>query len=113
MGIRSKRFAMILEDGLVKHLEIDDGMEECANTSAQRLLEVLAPAVVETEEELSVGVMGIGFLAAALVVGAYTSMNHGDAPPSSSSPPMIPVIPVGPAVQSFDLLKIYGGAFKM
>ena len=28
MGIRSKRFAMILEDGLVKHLEIDDGMDE-------------------------------------------------------------------------------------
>jgi peroxiredoxin len=39
MGVRSKRYAMILEDGVVKHLAIDE--KGATTTTAQALLNKL------------------------------------------------------------------------
>ena len=38
LGMRSKRFALVAEDGVVKHVAIDEGAEVCVKTSAQALL---------------------------------------------------------------------------
>jgi hypothetical protein len=43
VGIRSKRFALILHDGIVTNVLTDDGMDECENTTADRLVEILTP----------------------------------------------------------------------
>jgi len=40
MGIRSRRFALIAEDGVVKHVAVDSGSADVENTSASALLPV-------------------------------------------------------------------------
>ena len=47
VGIRSKRFALILHDGIVTTVLTDDGMDECENTTADKLVEILTPEVQE------------------------------------------------------------------
>jgi hypothetical protein len=40
MGTRSKRFAMVVEDGIVSHLETDEGIDDdCNNTSARKFVD--------------------------------------------------------------------------
>ena len=41
VGVRSKRFALVLEDGTVTDLLTDDGMVECGTTAADNVLKVL------------------------------------------------------------------------
>jgi hypothetical protein len=43
VGIRSKRFALVLQDGIVTNVLTDDGMDECENTTADKLVELLTP----------------------------------------------------------------------
>lgn len=43
-GIRSKRFALVAESGIVTHLAVDDGHVELRNTSAESIMEVLSGA---------------------------------------------------------------------
>ena len=49
VGIRSKRFALILHDGIVTTVLTDDGMDECENTTADKLVEILTPEVQKIE----------------------------------------------------------------
>lgn len=53
LGIRSKRFALVLEDGVAKHVAVDEGSELLEDTSADKLLviceERLAMAAAEAE----------------------------------------------------------------
>jgi peroxiredoxin len=41
LGIRSKRYAMILEDGVVTHLEVEESPSTCTVSSAQYFLDLL------------------------------------------------------------------------
>ena len=43
-GLRSKRFAMVLNDGVVEHLAVDAGETEMDATSAESLMAVLKPS---------------------------------------------------------------------
>ena len=52
IGIRSKRFALLLEEGMVQQVFTDEGMEDCSSTSAEALVAALSPAVVENNDGL-------------------------------------------------------------
>ena len=78
MGVRSKRFVMILEDGVVKRIETDEGMDTCQNTRADNIVKILSPegTVVEGDGADMGAVVGLG---AILLVGAAIAfgMNGG------------------------------------
>jgi len=42
-GLRSKRFALIAENGVVTHVAVDEGDTEMIDTSAEAILQVLSP----------------------------------------------------------------------
>jgi peroxiredoxin len=74
-GLRSKRFAMVTNGGVVEHLAVDDGDTEMVDTSAERVLDLLTPqasavqqatASVEPEPLLTL------LAAAALLAVAYS-----------------------------------------
>jgi len=50
IGMRSKRFALLLEDGTVKQVFTDEGMEDCSATSADAMVTALGGAEVQDEE---------------------------------------------------------------
>jgi len=41
LGIRSKRFALVLRNGVIQHVAIDEGSEALVHTSAEALLDVI------------------------------------------------------------------------
>jgi glutaredoxin/glutathione-dependent peroxiredoxin len=43
VGVRTKRFAMVVNDGSVSTLLTDEGLNDCNQTSAQNLLRVIQP----------------------------------------------------------------------
>ena len=93
VGVRSKRFAIVVEDGVVTHLETDDGMEDCSGTSAENMLAVVSPPVEETELELDGSTIGV--LAAGLaVVFFFMSMGGGDggSTAASTTPAIMPAL---------------------
>ena len=54
VGTRSKRFALVVEDGVVIELQVDDGMDDCSASSAENMIKILTPedVAVESEEEM-------------------------------------------------------------
>lgn len=77
VGVRSKRFALIAQDGVVSRLETDEGMEECENTTAATMVEILTPPKVEEENVLALNGTGAIYLAvvALALLGLFS---HGD-----------------------------------
>ena len=51
LGIRSKRFAMVVEDGVVKHVACDEGTELLDTTSAEAILKVVQKLESERVEQ--------------------------------------------------------------
>lgn len=43
LGIRSKRFVLVVQDGTVKHVAVDEGPDDMESTSAESILDYLAP----------------------------------------------------------------------
>ena len=91
VGIRSKRFALVVENGVAKHLETDEGMDDCSNTSAENLLKVLTPLAKE-EDETALDEMEIdenaGYVLAGvafLVLWAYASAGDGGSAAATAS----------------------------
>ena len=85
IGVRSKRFVMILEDGIVKRIETDEGMDSCENTRADNIIKILTPEGTALDRDgANVGVIGLGTI---LVVGAAIAfgMNGGDGGTSASN----------------------------
>jgi peroxiredoxin len=83
VGVRSKRFAMVLDTGVVTHLLTDEGMDECSATAAANLLSVLTPPPDEVEgEEMGEMVLVGGAVAvgAALLL-ALSSLDGSPTPP--------------------------------
>ncbi|KAL3897502.1 MAG: hypothetical protein SGARI_006903 [Bacillariaceae sp.] len=84
IGVRSKRFVMILDDGVVTRIEIDEGMDTCENTRADNIIKILTPEGTSLDDEgANVGAVGLGAL---LLVGAAIAfgMNGGDSGSSAS-----------------------------
>ena len=112
VGIRSKRFALVVEDGKVTHMEVDDGMEDCFATSAENLVEILTPEPVGVEEveerdETSAGLVFAGVAALALLA-VYVTGDHTTTVSTVASPPPVSPAAAGKAVKtSFDLLNTY------
>lgn len=75
MGTRAKRFTLLLDQGKVKHVAVDEGMEDLSDTSAEAIGKVLptvfpeAAAVAKEEDQKKAA--GIGAAAVALVAAAY------------------------------------------
>jgi glutaredoxin/glutathione-dependent peroxiredoxin len=90
VGVRSKRFALVLQDGKVEHLVVDEGLNDYSCTSAEAVLKLVAPPAALQEEEggMGVGVGAVAAIAAAVALFAATSMGGGgNNAPSFSSPP--------------------------
>jgi peroxiredoxin len=68
LGLRSKRFVVISEGGIVKHVLVDDGSDSLQATSAEKVVQLLSPQPVAANdgEENSAAVAAVG----ALVVAA-------------------------------------------
>jgi glutaredoxin/glutathione-dependent peroxiredoxin len=76
VGIRSKRFALVIENGKVTNIQTDEGMDNCSMTSAKNVIAMITPDAVEgsSEGEMDSLVMVGG---AALVAGALAFMLAG------------------------------------
>jgi glutaredoxin/glutathione-dependent peroxiredoxin len=75
MGIRSKRFAILLEDGKVQKVFTDDGMDDCSSTSADALVASLSPDVVSSDRAFDPALLAVGVGGVLLL--ALTFLNAG------------------------------------
>jgi hypothetical protein len=69
VGVRSKRFVLIIEDGVVTHIELDEGLDSCETTSAENIVKILTPPPLEAEEseiDMNLVIGGGAFLLVAL-----------------------------------------------
>jgi glutaredoxin/glutathione-dependent peroxiredoxin len=115
LGTRSKRFAMVLDNGVVTQLLTDDGLDDCSATSAKNLYAILKPDGVQEDEAMNVDfkVIGGGLLAvvALVILGPFAGGGSNPSPPSArSTPPTVRVTDTprgGPAKSStrFSLLE--------
>ena len=71
MGARSKRFSLVVEDGVVSHVAVDEGLHTLDATSAESLVRLLKPAGADLDFELgndqAVGAALVGVLGLAAV----------------------------------------------
>lgn len=112
VGIRSKRFALVVENGKVTNIQVDEGMDNCSTTSAKNVIAMITPAAVEaSESEINpVVVIGGGVLvAAALAFMMAGGGGDGGGVPKSTTTRNIPTpSPIEKVVnnkQRFSLLE--------
>lgn len=79
IGIRAKRFAMITENGVVKALLTDDGMDDCQSTSAANVIKLLTPEAVPGTSDGAIEIDGKLILGAggAIAVAILASLLGG------------------------------------
>jgi peroxiredoxin len=92
IGVRAKRFAMITDNGVVSALLTDDGMDDCAATSAASVVKLLTPEqdtgssdmAIEIDGKLILAVAGVSFVA------ILTSLLGGsDTPTKTAATPQL------------------------
>mmetsp|Transcript_8884 Transcript_8884/g.14793 ORF Transcript_8884/g.14793 Transcript_8884/m.14793 type:complete len:317 (+) Transcript_8884:6-956(+) len=110
VGVRSKRFVLVCENGVVTNLLMDEGMDSCELTSAENLIKVLTPSGQEVAEEMDQKTMALMGGGVALVLVAMFFMSGGDDHTATVVAPAMKVI--APAVKAgskdFTLLKQFG-----
>ena len=79
-GLRSKRFAVVIDEGVVSHIAVDEGSTEMDGTSAESILDVLKPGAgsnpgTDLVDEPLLPVVGL--LAAAAAYAFYTGAIPG------------------------------------
>ena len=67
LSMRSKRFALIVEDEIIQYVAVDEGRDLLSSTSAEALLRYLDPTYDTGKEISPVAIGAAGVLAAALV----------------------------------------------
>lgn len=75
IGIRSKRFAILLEEGKVQQVFTDEGMDDCSSTSADALVAFLSPDVVDSDRAVDPAILAVGVGGVLLL--ALTFLNAG------------------------------------
>lgn len=102
VGVRSKRFAMVVTDGIVSTLLTDEGMDDCSCTSAQSLLRVLTPDSAVGDADDGEGNMGLALAAggAAVVLGLLLTLGGGGGGGGSSAVSTTPKATPTPKVQA-------------
>jgi glutaredoxin/glutathione-dependent peroxiredoxin len=80
VGIRAKRFALVLEDGTVTDALTDEGLDECSATSAQSVLKMLKQkAGLSTgDDEGNVDISQVGVILAVIALIGLASSLGGD-----------------------------------
>ena len=117
IGIRSKRFALLAQNGVVTELLTDEGLDSCDATSAERVLEMITPVVEHTESE-EMNPVVLGGIAAVVALGVVLQALTGGGPsppPASNAPPPPAVIKTQPiksapspvSEESFSMLRNY------
>jgi len=51
LGLRSKRFVIVAEAGVVEHVLVDEGSEQLSATSAEKVVQLLTPTPVAVDED--------------------------------------------------------------
>lgn len=91
VGVRSQRFAIVIDDGKVSQIVIDEGMDSCEATSAASLLKALDPEGQVAEEEMdsaTVGLVIAGIVAAAIAF----SMGGGGEDHATTAATVVPAM---------------------
>jgi peroxiredoxin len=108
IGIRSKRFVLVTENGKVTYVVTDEGMEDCSATSADSLISYLAPPVTKEAPAFDFTMLGAGILAAVTLLGAtqlsFAPSSSGSSATSTSTQRVQPT-KSGNDNPSFSLLK--------
>lgn len=88
VGVRSKRFAMVTDNGgVMETLLLDEGMDDCDATSAESLIKLLTPKDQVEESALDPKALaGVAGVAVALLLGTNVMMDGGSGSGSSSAP---------------------------
>jgi hypothetical protein len=69
VDVHSKCFVLIIQEGVVTHIELDEGLDSCQTTSAENIVKILMPPPLEAEEteiDMNLVVGGGAFLLVAL-----------------------------------------------
>lgn len=108
--VRSKRFVLVAENGVVSSLFTDEGMDDCSSTSAESVYAALSPEGA-TEEDLDPTVVG-GVLAGVLALVLGFNVVNSDTPAPAVSQSVAATTQVAPAKQKapknkFSLLNEY------
>jgi hypothetical protein len=90
VGFRSKRFAMLLEDGKSKYLVVDEGMDDCKSTAAPVLVKFLTPESDAVSDEVDLQAGGLVAAGGAVLLGLLVSLSGNDAAPAPKSAPTPP-----------------------
>ena len=114
VGTRSKRFALVVENGVVTELQVDDGMDDCSASSAENMVKILTPedVAVESEEEMDPQTLALvaGGILAVFFISSFGNHDGGSTAQATASN----VQAVAPAVKSvandssMSLLEMYG-----
>ena len=116
VGIRSKRFAMITENGVVQTLLTDEGMDDCSATSAANVIQVLSPdagaadSAIEIDGKVILGVAGgiLALLAVAIGGGGGDSAPRPTPKAAQTQPSRVVPQKARPSSDSnFSLLNEY------
>jgi hypothetical protein len=77
IGVRSKRFVVILQDGVVRRVEVDDGMDECDKTRADNIVKLLTPEVTSLNDG-DINVEALAGVCVMVIAGLTFSMWGGE-----------------------------------
>jgi hypothetical protein len=127
VGIRSKRFALVLQDGIVTNVLTDDGMDECENTTADKLVELLTPddqkrkgldnnsdgfdfSSLSEEEQQQILIVGGGLVLAIALFSMVTGNDGSSVASSAASTAAAAAAATRDSSSGPGLLQLYGSA---
>jgi glutaredoxin/glutathione-dependent peroxiredoxin len=92
IGVRSKRFAMITDNGVVTTLLTDDGMDDCKVTSVENVIKLLTPEPVPGSSDGAIEIDGklIAGVIVAITIAVFASMMGGNDAPTKTGPAQSP-----------------------
>ncbi|CAB9516991.1 Peroxiredoxin-2E [Seminavis robusta] len=78
VGVRSKRFALVLENGTVTQVLADEGLSSCSATSAENVLKVLSGGASVASADDDSNQAAVAVLLLAIAAGAAATMGGVD-----------------------------------